>query len=76
MSYYERIALTHEELQSLIKRSAIMVCMPNQHTALMKSYDDLRKVAESLDMAISHFEKEKRYNNPQGDEDGKASSHI
>lgn len=75
MSYYEQIALTHEELQAIIKRSSILMCMPNQHAALMKSYDDLRKVAESLDMAILHFEKEKRSTNTAGDENGKESSH-
>lgn len=60
MSYYDDMALTHEELQSVIKRSNVMICMPNQHTALMKSYDDLRRAAESLDMAIIHFANEKQ----------------
>lgn len=60
MSYYDQVAMTHEELQSVIKRSNIMICMPSQHTALMKSYDDLRRAAESLDMAIIHFNKEKQ----------------
>jgi hypothetical protein len=60
MSYYDDVALNHEELQSVIKRSNIMICMPNQHTALMRSYDDLRRAAESLDMAIIHFANEKQ----------------
>ena len=59
MTYYEKMALTHEELQAIIQRSVILMCMPNQHTALMRSYDDLRKAAENLDQAVIHFEKEK-----------------
>lgn len=59
-SYYEQMALSHGELQAIIQRSVILMCMPSQHAALMKSYDDLRRAAESLDMAIVHFEKEKQ----------------